>query len=249
MKCLNLKLIKKEIAFSLIEVMISLIILSLVTAAVVPVITKKITKKSIKIEYEENSEKNEYTTDCSELIASNMVSENCILCTKGDNAVCKRCPIECSENMFVDISTCECKECKLPDCEACKTEFFCYKCYVGESGVYYSDSGECKLCPKGAYCNGITATLCPKGSYSDDELGSQACIACPENTYSETEGATSCTPCPEGKYAEQGSASCSSCISTDEGNCACTKSDDTCVRCKFGYKLNNGVCEVVEDQT
>ena len=232
-------------AFSLIEVMLSLIILSIVTAAVVPVITKKITSKSIKIEAEEKNEESEYTTDC------NKISENCTICTKGDDAVCKQCPIECDEGMLVDIAACKCAVCSVENCEACKTENYCFKCMISESGVYYSNNGNCEICPLGHYCNGITATPCPKGSYSNDVLGSQACIACPKDTYfkSDEEGATSdevCLPCPGNQYADQGSLSCTECKSTDEGNCACTKDDNTCARCKDGYNLNNGVCELSE---
>ncbi len=241
-------------AFSLIEVMLSLIILSIVTAAVVPVITKKITGKSIKIEAEENNEESEYTTDCQDLIIDGeKVGPNCTICTKGEDAVCKQCPIECDEGMLVNIAACKCVECKAENCEECQTENKCFKCMISESGVYYSNNGNCEICPLGHYCDGIEAIPCPKGSYSNDALGSQACTACPKDTYfnpEQEEGATSdevCLPCPGNQYADQGSLSCTECKSTDEGNCACTKADDTCVRCKDGYNLNNnGVCVLSE---
>ena len=163
--------------------MLSLIILSIVTAAVVPVITKKITSKSIKIEAEEKNEESEYTTDCQELIIDGeKVGSDCTLCTKGENAICKQCPIECDEGMLVDIRACKCVECKAENCEACKTENYCFKCMISESGVYYSNNGNCEICPLGHYCDGIKATPCPKGSYSNDVLGSQACTACPKDT-------------------------------------------------------------------
>ena len=237
-------------AFSLIEVMLSLIILSIVTAAVVPVITKKITSKSIKIEAEEKNEESEYTTDCQELIIDGeKVGSDCTLCTKGENAICKQCPIECDEGMLVDIPTCKCVLCSAENCEYCRTETTCYKCMVSESGVYYSNNGNCEICPLGHYCDGITATPCPKGSYSNDVLGSQACIACPENSYSNDEG-TSCVSCPDGTYPDQEALKCAQCKNTDEDNCACTKDDDTCARCKEGYNLNNdGGCDVVEHAT
>ena len=219
--------IKKIAAFSLIEVMLSLIILSIVTAAVVPVITKKITNKSIKIEAEEKNEESDYTTDCSQLINSKMVGENCTLCNKGEGAVCKQCPMECDEGMFLDIPTCSCIPCGVPDCVTCKTTDYCFKCYASAGAAYYSDNGECKECPSGSYCNGIKATPCPKDTFSANS-------------------AISCQPCLGDEYADQGSSSCTKCKSTDAGNCACTKADDACARCKDGYNLNNGVCELSE---
>ena len=83
-------------AFSLIELMISLIVISLVAAAFAPVITKKLSSSSIFA----GSIGGGFSKSCSN------ISEDCALCA-GDT--CLSCKNKCDEGEILNVSDCSCK--------------------------------------------------------------------------------------------------------------------------------------------
>jgi len=83
-------------AYSLVELMISLIAISVITAAVVPVITKKMKRDMV------NANPYSITSKC------DFINSSCALCDK-DTKACLVCNRICSGNTYKDISTCLCK--------------------------------------------------------------------------------------------------------------------------------------------
>ena len=86
--------------FSLIELMISLIIISLIAAAFVPVITKKLARSSIVAGSFGNNSSGGVSENCSN------ISEDCALCA-GDT--CLSCKKTCSAGETLDTTNCTCK--------------------------------------------------------------------------------------------------------------------------------------------
>ena len=86
--------------FSLIELMISLIIISLIAAAFVPVITKKLARSSIVVGSFGNNSSGGVSENCSN------ISEDCALCA-GDT--CLSCKKTCSAGETLDTTNCTCK--------------------------------------------------------------------------------------------------------------------------------------------
>lgn len=91
-------------AFSLIELMISLIVISLVAAAFVPVITKKLVKSSIVAGSMGNNGSNGVSSNCSK------ISEDCTLCA-GDT--CLSCKNKCDTGEVLNSQNCKCED-KVP---------------------------------------------------------------------------------------------------------------------------------------
>ena len=235
--------LKKHLAFSLIELMISLIVVSSVVAAFAPVVSKKIQESTITIGNKS------VTANC------DLISKQCRLCTgPTENDECLMCDTTCpTAGTYLKLGECACYNCRadIPNAVTCKydKEFkkpvatkcdpgyyaitdknlneygTCQKCQVG----HYCTGSEMKECTKGTYCgaNDTCTTSCKKcsqGTYQDDE-GQVACKKCSEGTYQADEGKEKCDPCPEGKYNnEEGSVSCATCTgsyNSGEGNKKC----------------------------
>ena len=91
-KSLNLK----KVAFSLIELMISLIVISLIAAAFVPVITKKLSSSSIFA----GSTGSGFSKSCSE------IDEDCDLCA---GSICLSCKKTCPAGETLNTTSCSCE--------------------------------------------------------------------------------------------------------------------------------------------
>ena len=146
---------KKEIGFSLVELMISLIVISIVTAAFTPILTKKLKTSDMSI----GTASADYIFD--ETICSKSVS-NCSICI---NSEC----VKCKEGYYLDEN--ECKICS-DNCTACTNSTSCTKCADG----YYLDSSSCKECPLGCdTCSSIAkCKKCKTGYY----LNENKCESC-----------------------------------------------------------------------
>ena len=121
-------------------------------------------------------------------------------------------------------------------CDPCPVGYFCNdpegtvipadcrkgsKCEIGASSIhvcepgYYQDSdnsGECRDCPEGYYCDAPSGTInpkeCPLYSYCPSNTASP--ILCEDGSYGDTTKLTSssdCTPCDPGKYCTNGKIS------------------------------------------
>ena len=120
---------KNYLGFSLVELMISLIVISLVAAAFAPVITKKLKTSSIIA----GGMASEISDQCEEKFGS-----DCKLCTK---SYCVQCSKSCDNTTFSETKTCSCKSCslKFSNCENCTSEK-CTKC----ASDYYIKDNKCE---------------------------------------------------------------------------------------------------------
>ena len=262
-----------EDGFSLIELMLSLIIISCITAAFTPVITKKINSSS------SSASTSEVTTSCEKF------TSECSLCYSDKCIMCLR---TCNENQYKNNDTCLCENCsdKSAGCLKCDKA----SCNLCASGYGLTSDGKCQLCSAGYYSDGTyDCKACPVDQYQSQD-GKSSCIACSSKTSNCTacnaengtctacankyylnsslcsicpagykcvnnsktqcpagqysaQGSTSCTSCPAGKYSAAGATSCTSCSTTWSNCTACSVSG--CSACNANYKLSGGKC--VED--
>ena len=177
-------------AFSLVELMISLITVSLISAAFAPVITKKLSKSTVTVK----SAVAAIRSDCAKFEDNGGKCSACI-----DDA-CLLCDINCSENQYKNIGKCLCENCSLRSegCLFCSSTG-CDKC---QTGYYLDEAQKCVKCPKGSKCpDGKTRELCPIGYYQDEEKKS-VCKGCltSNGNYTNKEGSTACLSCVAGQY-------------------------------------------------
>ena len=90
---------KKIFGFSLIELLISLIVISCITAAFTPLITKKFSNSVLG----GGGSVSDITTECS------AYGENCTLCTSNFCIACTG--LSCAADEYKDDKTCTCKKC------------------------------------------------------------------------------------------------------------------------------------------
>ena len=119
------KYMKKILGFSLVELMISLIVISIVTAAFAPIVTKKLKTSDMSI----GTGSSDYVFD--EAICSASV-QNCSIC------VADSC-VKCKEGYYLDEN--ECKACT-DSCLSCTNSSKCLKCKDG----FYPKDDKCKAC-------------------------------------------------------------------------------------------------------
>ena len=135
--------------FSLIELMISLIVISLIAAAFVPVITKKLSSSSIFA----GSTGGGFNKSCSE------IDEDCDLCA---GSICLSCKKTCSADETLNTTSCSC-ESKIPY-------------YMAVDGLYVTrfnmgDSAKTKI-PKEA---GVTVVKTGETCGSENDYSSKCC--------------------------------------------------------------------------
>ena len=250
------KLIKFLKAFSVIELMISLVAISVITASFAPVISKKIQSNEIvagSILGGGGGGNGGLTLDCEDNFSS-----DCVFC---DSARCYICSKTCDANtQYQDIYKCVCKNCTTVDAQCTKCDFNkttetgkCTKCNT--NGYYVNSSEKCSQCPKGNKCtDGINRTSCDSGYYQD-AIGQTTCKACNTNCYECAKDTGYCTKCKagtgkSGNYCAtcgagyiQGSniainsANCTICTGTTYANDAHT----ACSNCEAGYACSNGI--------
>jgi len=199
-------------AFSLVELMVTLVVVSILTAAMAPVITKRLKSKEITIAQGGGG----LTMNCAS------ISPQCGLC---EGNVCVSCAKSCTENEALDIPNCTCKACNSDDfhgeaCLRCDMEN-CSKCVNG----YYLASGNCELCTDGYTCDGTNQNPCPVGYYCKNGTTT----ACSAGTYNDTQGATS-------------SSSCKVCSLKTENCTNCDIATGVCNTCASGYEIAGGSC-------
>ena len=208
--------LKPRLGFSLVELMISLIIISLVAAAFTPILTKKLSRNSIIA----GGSASEITNQCSDKFSS-----YCKLCTK---TYCVQCSKTCEANQYVKTRECKtCNSCSDFDlnCKTC-TQDGCTKC---SSSDYYLKDGKCTPCPSDKVCDGVNVgdkESCPYGYYCDSK-GQHLCSSKFSNcTVCEADG-SKCKYC-EPYYAPSSSGGCVRCPS---GCYACAQDAKYCIMC------------------
>ena len=229
--------------FSLVELLISLIVISCITAAFAPLITKKFSSSVFGFGGGGgNSGTTSITTDC----ASKYTSD-CLLCSSSE---CLSCVKTCPDGQCQDASNCTCKECptsEFPNC-AKFSSTTCIQCQKGfrlVEGVCvactsekYSDNGkECKYCEPGFWPNDdkTGCVECPEGYICNNGIQAK----CNGNTAPTIEdGAHVCASCPDGSYCVDGVAN--ECSEKFKDCTKCTATE--CTACKEGTKLADGKC-------
>ena len=120
-------------AFSLVELMVTLVVVAILTAAMAPVITKRLKSKEITV-VQGSSGSNEVSTDCGGLF-----NEDCKLCNIN---FCLECEKTCEDGTYKNISRCNCTSCET-HCDFCTTcdSVGCLSCETD----YKLENGICKL--------------------------------------------------------------------------------------------------------
>ena len=252
---------KKLLAFSLIELMISLITISCIVAAFTPVITKKLKTSNVTIS---GNNVSDITTECSDKFSS-----NCKLCTK---SYCIQCELNsCPIGQYAENKSCSCKDCSTlhSNCSECDST----KCTKCKDNNYYINNGKCENCPANKICDGINAydesycTNPPNGYFCDGNnirkcsdkyssycstCNSSGCISCQSGYYISNKDckpcAAHCRKCQDSSYC----LTCSSYMIMDTTTHSCTRycysaiencyycSDaNTCTRCYSGFYINS----------
>lgn len=236
-------------AFSLIELLISLIIISIITAAFSPILIKKLKRSNI------------IGAPSGAITKCDKINTNCKLCIKD---TCIKCELNCSSNQYKDTGSCICKNCNTFNaaCLSCNSTG-CLRCKAG----YGLNNGSCTACAAGWASDGTTVCkICPKGNYSNSDKS--ACLPCTDGQYQDAQGATSCKPC-SGKVIANGSVcsieapcngykdsngvcrSCPSgqyfhlntCLKCSLYDPSCINcNSDGCISCKEGYHLEDNKC-------
>ena len=218
-------------AFSLIELMISLVTMSCILAAFSPIISKKLKTSNSTIS------SLGMKSQCSK------ISPDCKLC---NSTKCLVCSIVCPNNHYKDTNSCTCIPCSTltSDCTRCSSE----KCLSCTSGYgYYNSSNTCVPCEKGYYSDGTKECMpCPEGKYQD-ELSQSTCKETPIGNYSDSQASTSYTPCPAGTY--QNKLSQKECISCPVGQYQNKTGQIVCKDCpegKYQDETNSTQCKSCE---
>ncbi len=223
-------------AFSLIELLISLITISVIMAAMAPVVTHKLKHGGVSIGTKKLSMKCPAT-----------VGSQCTLCLGNQ---CIACPIGCG-TQFKNTLTCKCETCTQANCVNCTSDR--NKCDRCKSGYQKSGDG-CSACGAGYYSNeGGTCQKCAKGTKANSSSAATGCTTCDGNKeYQDSEGQTtcktcsgfvhnnyrSCTSCAAGTYWSASSSTCQSCGAGTYSNSANVTS---CSSCPSGqYQPNSG---------
>ena len=221
---------KKRFAFSLIELLISLIVISCITAAFTPIITKKFSTNITN----SGGSVLDITAECDQY------GEHCNLCT---DKICLSCVgLNCQNDEYKHERECKCKRCAEDYDTSCLT----------------CDSDKCTTCETGKYPNGKTCADCDTKYDNCATCDETKCNTCKTN-YKLDNGKCvpdctkffneNCTTCDE--------LSCKTCKPNYDlvgndciANCtkifalACTNcTASACTTCTSGYAVKNGTCQ------
>ena len=224
--------LKKRIAFSLIEIMISLITISIIVAAFTPVISKKMKSTDITV-LQNNS--GLITDKCEDIDPSGY----CKLCTK---TYCIQCDRTCSSGQYLDNTVCSCKHCsdKFSNCKECDSDK-CIKC----NQTHYLDGKTCTVCPSGKFCNGTDkiydscADAAGNGNYCDNSGNIKSC-ASKYGDYCQYCTKDNCTYCTGYHWN-----TANNCKNTCIVGCVRCSNSSTCDTCQndWVYNASTGQCD------
>ena len=200
-------------AFSLIELLISLITISVILASLAPVVTHKLKHGGVSV----GSKK--LTMTC-----PNTVGSSCTLCLGNQ---CIACPIGCGSG-FKNTLTCKCETCTVSNCANCNSgSNQCDRCKAG----YQKNGNTCQSCSGGYYSiEGGSCQKCPKGQRSSSTSASTSCVSCTGSEYQDQEGQSSCKTCSG--FVSDSNRKCTSCSAGTKWN------GSSCENCPVGYYSN-----------
>ncbi len=230
-------------AFSLIELMITIITVAAITAAFTPVLSKKIQSSTTGASKEARLS----ILDCADKFG-----DKCKFCTKNECLVClSGCE---NENETLDRKTCSCISCSSIDenCTECKNN----RCTQCNEGYYVNSEDKCSKCRIGHKCpNGKDEEECDplEGLYQDEEQQTTCdscrgenkyCSQCTSNSVGTCRNCikgyklsgTSCQACTKGTYQNQDNYAGNSCTGCSAGTYNSNTAETQCYVCEAGYK-------------
>ena len=224
---------KKFLAFSLVELMISLIVISVVTAAFAPVVTKKLKTSYISV----SSSNTDYIFD--EDICSNKIT-NCSICI---GTIC----VKCMDGYYLEENIC--KACSA-GCGKCKNGSICSECNDG----YYITNNTCSKCDDNCIsCSSEIGCISCADGYKVQNKGCSI-VTCKGYEYRK---GTECFPChPSLKFTCRQDGYITGCSDTGSGFqffsaggggwVCCTKESQVsnCSSTLYGYSGNCDYCVV-----
>ncbi len=153
-------------AFSLVELLISLIVISCITAAFTPLITKKFSSGV----FGGGGSVSDITADCEKF------GPNCNLCTSN---FCLSCTgLTCNSDEYKDNKSCSCKKCVDKfgaDCTKCNED----KCLICPDGQYLNRDDNCVSCTTKfndcATCNEDQCLSCKDGGMLTNPTSTTPC--------------------------------------------------------------------------
>ncbi len=201
------------IAFSLIEIMLSLVIVSCILGAFAPIVSKKMNSTAISVGATAAFSKN----------CSDKYGASCILCT---SKACMSCTLDrkAPEGQYLDVDMCEYKACSdlfTANCLNCAHD----RCTLCKTGTYINTSnGKCVGCASGKVCDGIYQC----GGTCKTCSGSGAnCKSCASGFYLKS---------------ASGTVTCDNCANKVSHCTSCTEAG-VCTGCASGYFLSNSACQ------
>lgn len=243
------KILKVLKAFTLIELLISIVAIALVTSAMAPIITKKVKASRTLVDADQVRTQpfcNKFSSDC-----HMCYPKKCIVCDR----VCGEVNTTLGKTSTVlNKDMCRCALCNSGKPTSNPNDYDpnnvtndpnCYSCTFGSSKCngcmpgFYFEAGKCTECPVGHYCEGGTKTkqACPAGQYQDKTKQTE-CIKCDKGTYNTGTGNTTCKKCDPGYYQdEQGKTSCKACEGS-KGKFSSNSGATICSDCEKGNKVN-----------
>ena len=223
----------KKFGFSLIELLISLIVISLIAAAFSPVISKKLKSGglSIGVGFGGSGGIGPISIACDD------IDEDCNLCYGNSCLICSK---DCnSQGEYINVSTCKCENCaEIEHAQTCEYNSEHNKgiATLCDDGYYIEEEdednfGTCQPCPAGRTCNGSADWNCNPGAY----LNNDTCEPCPAGSY--CADGQDIKQCPVGTYSNANALSCSTCSA---GTYNKTTGQQTCANCTAGYYCQGG---------
>ena len=234
--------------FSLIELMITLTVISVIMAAVVPNYSKRIQSGQLSIG---SSGSTKITIKCEQFDNADNQGGKCLACTSKSCIVCTN--LTCSPNIqYLDNTKCKCinvnasseeggygQECVEGDnngCIRCESGYYPNPnnnniCEACPSGQGYNCEGGILACNNGYYIDGLSCKQCESGYYCTALNGKQIC---PKGKYCQA-GASEPTNCPDNTYRDKEGG---------KTNSDCTACDDTRY-CPAGSENNSTLCSSV----
>ena len=245
-------------AFSLVELMVTLIAIAVITAAFTPTLSQKIKDSSVtvvglstKCEQVVMKYRSKTNLSCPAEVDSECNPPRCTLCDKNG---CTWCGLNRTKSgYFVDEKSCTYQSC-VPNCEKCPEDGSCLKCEPGYELVDNpSRPGKkmCQPCPSG------TVDGNPYSTYSSD---GKICVPCPAAQYPNTDK-TSCEgckagyacnigkaknrdvsikkTCTDGKFSKDAYSECANCLAGTKGKKDVPTKE--CIPCDCGtFQSNEG---------
>ena len=220
-------------AFSLVELMVSLITVALITAAFTPTISKKLKDSSVTVVG--------LSTKCEQLMDQKRSGTSCPAgvnncygtCTLCDKNKCVWCGLSRTNiGHYVDEEKCMYKPCS-NNCKRCPNLNECIECDPGY--IRNETTKKCDACPAGYYSVAINkCEPCPAGQVAP--AGSNKCTPCEAGEAPHTNKAK-CVPCNIGQYSLAGFEKCINCPA---GTYSSNNGSSQCLDCQPGQYCPGG---------